>query len=818
MGRELQIQLCTTLDLRKTLKITVDHGAANLPATACSVRLVEGKYLSVGAATGFQNTTGREHRVLIDPFVAPVIEQHEVLRITDLDTLDNGSRASSYRMDTEHLRAYLGVPIIIDGSCIGLLSFYQEQPHRWTDTEVSRALSISQQVALGIHNARQYQEAYEKAERLEVLQNIVQALNSARTPDKMFQVIAVQTSRIVLNDRISIALYDPGSDAFSLSVVAITKGITNLTSGTSIAAQDTDIASVVRTHQPLLLDDISSSTKSMTTHLYYEGIRSIASVPIISESECIGCLNVGSREVAAFSPVHLEVLSTIAAHLAIAIRNTRLYNAIRESQEYTSQIIQTTPDAIIAADREHRLREFNDAAEIMFGHSRKGVLGARITDFFPIESRCEIEQLLEQVLSGQSLPPHETYLLDQEGVPIPVRLVLAPHSDANGQVRGSVGILRDLSKERSLEERLSYSERLRMLGELASGVAHNLNNSLFPITTYAQDLRERASNEEDRELLDLIIKAAWNCANTVKRIQSFTATQVDMEFYRVDMAEVVNDALEFTRSRWSSEAQAQGINIQVTLDHQSVSPVNGSEGELKEVLANLIFNAVDAMWSDGGHLHIGLSDDGESVHVIVQDTGLGMTEEVRKAAFNPFYTTKGAEGTGLGLRTAYNIISRHHGSIEIVETIPGQGTTFRVSLPIDLDASKPEQEERILSEPANILVVDDNPEVCELIAMNLENDGHKVFRALRGEEALKVFKEDRPDIVFTDLSMPDMSGWQLAREIKQIAPNVGVALITGWGAQRLDQRDIEGSGIDLVLGKPLRDYQILNAVARLRRS
>ena len=816
MLEELQLQLTKTLDLSRVLEIAVSYGADYLPADACSIRLAEGNYLSAGIAIGFDSSARRDHRVLIDGLIDPVFSQRQVLRISDLDRM--GTSASwPQKSDAKPLRAYLGVPLTAGEEVIGLMSFYREQSEDWSDEEVDQAQAIAHAAGPSVHRAQLYQEAQEKAGRLETLQDIVKALNSVRTSHQMFGVIASHVSRIVRNDRISVALYDPETDKFSLAAVAITTGVTSLTTGTLIPAQDTEMAKIVQTHQSILIDDLAASTKRMDASLYCEGIRALAAVPILSDSECIGCISVGSRQVAAYAPNHLELLSAVSDHLAIAIRNIRLYDALREAQEYTDQILQTTPDAILALNKEFQIREFNHAAEALFGTRKAAVVGTRLVDLFPVEFRPDMESLLQQTLAGTPVAPQETYLRDPSEILIPVRLVLAAHKDSAGAVHGIVGILRDLSKERSLEERLSYSERLRMLGELASGVAHNLNNSLFPITAYAQELLDAAENTEDRELLELIMRAAWDCSSTVKRIQSFAATHIDTEFCRVDVSQVVKDALDFTRSRWRSEAQAHGVQIQVTMDHQSVPPVNGSEAELKEVLANLVFNAVDAMLDTGGDLYIGLADDGRDVHITVRDTGSGMTEEVRLSAFEPFFTTKGERGTGLGLRTAYSLISRHSGTIEITDTSPGRGTTFHISLPIDLDAPEPEQEHRLATLPTTILVVDDDPEICDLIAGHLEGDGHQVYRTTSGEEALILFKQEHPQVVFTDLSMPDMSGWDLARQVKQIAPNTGIALITGWGTQRLDQRDIEESRIDLVLGKPLRDYHVLNAVARLSR-
>jgi CheY-like chemotaxis protein len=246
--------------------------------------------------------------------------------------------------------------------------------------------------------------------------------------------------------------------------------------------------------------------------------------------------------------------------------------------------------------------------------------------------------------------------------------------------------------------------------------------------------------------------------------------------------------------------------------------VLGDGSELREAMTNLILNALDAM-PEGGMLTISTALVEERVEIAVADTGLGMPAEVRDKVFDPFFTTKGPQGTGLGLSMTYGIISRHGGSIA-VESEPGQGSTFRVSLPRGSDVqpqAPPLRPETPAVRSLRCLVVDDEPPVRAVIADILESAGHTVVQLGDGGEAISRFAAERFDLVVTDLAMPRVSGWQVARAVKQTAPNVPVFLVTGFGVE-LTADERRAHGVDLVLVKPLQIQEILDAVAEVART
>jgi CheY-like chemotaxis protein/anti-sigma regulatory factor (Ser/Thr protein kinase) len=345
------------------------------------------------------------------------------------------------------------------------------------------------------------------------------------------------------------------------------------------------------------------------------------------------------------------------------------------------------------------------------------------------------------------------------------------------------------------------------LGELASGVAHDFNNTLASILGRAQLMLRKVEDEETRRGLEIIIQSANDGAGTVKRIQDFARQRRDHDFEPVAVDQLLMDVNEITRPRWKDRAQASNVHINLNLQINSHALVLGDPSELREVLVNMVFNAVDAM-PEGGKLMLSADEVEDQIQISVSDTGTGMTQETRSRVFDPFFTTKGEAGMGLGLAVCYGIIQRHSGSVDI-DSEPGRGTTFRITLPRAEApaAAKPANEESVRlrlvrkSTKPSILVVDDEAAVRELLVDILETDGYDVTVAENGEQALKEFDQKTFKAVFTDVGMPGMSGWELARAIRERNATIPLAVITGWG-ESVSSDDQEAAQVNWVVSKP----------------
>jgi signal transduction histidine kinase/CheY-like chemotaxis protein len=373
-----------------------------------------------------------------------------------------------------------------------------------------------------------------------------------------------------------------------------------------------------------------------------------------------------------------------------------------------------------------------------------------------------------------------------------------------------------LAELKQTQQRVIRQERLRALGQMASGVAHDFNNALVPILGFSELLQLSPGILADREkalsYVGMIHTAAGDAAKVVSRLRQFYRKQEPGEaFGEVDVAKLVAQTITLTRPRWKEQAQAGGATIHVEPELGAVPPVLGDESELREVLTNLIFNAVDAMPA-GGSITVRTKQEDGLAKIEVSDTGTGMTEEVRKRCLDPFFSTKGERGTGLGLSMVFGIVQRHAGTIDIRSEL-GVGTTFIVSLPLQGAQAGPENVAKNgarVPRSLSVLVVDDEQQVRDFISAALEADGHRVEMAKDGAAGLRCFRDGRFDMVVTDKAMPGMSGDQMASAMKLMKPGTPVILLTGFG-QFLDKDELPG--IDVLLSKPVGVEQLREALS-----
>jgi nitrogen-specific signal transduction histidine kinase len=386
-----------------------------------------------------------------------------------------------------------------------------------------------------------------------------------------------------------------------------------------------------------------------------------------------------------------------------------------------------------------------------------------------------------------------------------------------GRTIGVLSITRDVTEQRQERERAAQADKLRALGQLASGVAHDFNNALAAILGRAQLLRRSTRDDEFGRSLDIILTAAEDAASTVRRIRSFAHQLPGDELANVDARALLRDAVEFTRTRWVNDARARGLRYDVTVEETFALHTLGNASELREVFVNLIVNAIDAMPA-GGRLSIECVLRGDRLQLRFADTGAGMSEEVRARIFEPFFTTKGAQGTGLGLFVSYGIIERHKGRISVVSE-RGRGTTFTIELPyvepeIQTHASVEVVEAEFSNSRAlSVLIVDDEETVRGTLADMVVSLGHKVEVAESGRAAMVKMDEGHFDLVFTDLSMPEMDGWEVAREVRRRWPDVRIAVVTGYGKDAA--RNVTDMPADIVIGKPFGFAQIEEVLAQL---
>ena len=406
----------------------------------------------------------------------------------------------------------------------------------------------------------------------------------------------------------------------------------------------------------------------------------------------------------------------------------------------------------------------------------------------------------EKVVGVITLARLGTRSFEQEDLEV-VTLFAAQCSTALANARIYDELRHAYEELRETQVQLIQSEKLNALGQMAAGVAHDFNNILSAILGRTQ-LMIRTTRDPDlsRQLL-VIEQAACDGAQAVRRVQEFTRIRHDEGFTALDINAAVADVIELTRAAWETDAKARGVTIRVRRDMAARRAIRGSASELREVLTNLILNAVDAM-PRGGDLFVGSADQGGDVVVRVRDTGVGMDHQTSARVFDPFFTTKLGKGTGLGLSVAYGIVTRHRGTIT-VESEPQAGAEFILRFP-GIEAADPVAPAPPSAGPVpalQVLVVDDEEPVVTVLVETLRGLGLSVAAAIGGREGLERFEEFQPQIVFSDLGMPDVNGWELALAVKGRRPETQVVLVTGWGTQ-IEPGIARARGVDFILPKP----------------
>jgi PAS domain S-box-containing protein len=538
-----------------------------------------------------------------------------------------------------------------------------------------------------------------------------------------------------------------------------------------------------------------------------------------------------------FATADLDILATLANQAAIAIDNAQLYTDLaRESEKYRL-IAEKASDLIISLDANGSLTYVNERLKAILGYEPEEILGKKLENFLAQEGQATLNQLILDLMRQSTDFPSGVYdtqqrellAVSKEGVPVNLEfnfgLFYQPGSQ--GKIAGIQAIGRDVTARKRSEE----NERMRMIGQIASGVAHDLNNVLANVLGHAQLLKIEVEDPEIIDTIQIIEQSALDGAETVRRIQEFTVQRMQQNLDIVDLNAVVQSTIDLSRPRWRDDAQQHGMRVEVNRNLGDIPPVQGKAAELREVLVNLVNNAIDAMPAEGGNITFRTYlETPETACLEVRDTGKGMDAEVKRHIFEPFYTTKGVGGTGLGLSVAYSIIARFGGRIS-VDSSPGQGTTFYIRLPVsgpnEAEVIRPQKSGKShqLTKRFNgrILAVDDESNLRNVLHKALSIAGFEVDVADGGVEALERLQAaaDRPgqaekpyDLVLSDLGMPGMSGWEVAAELNRRWPLIPLVLVTGWG-DHIDPVKLANHRIASTIAKPFNIHDLVTLAGKL---
>jgi PAS domain S-box-containing protein len=507
---------------------------------------------------------------------------------------------------------------------------------------------------------------------------------------------------------------------------------------------------------------------------------------------------------------------------------------LARANDILSTVLLSAPLPVWASDPDGRIQFWNQSAERTLGWTSEEVLQGAPPDLLPA---CGMGDQTNK-LAGEKRSWRR-----KDGSSREFRFWTSPLRE-NGVVCGTLGMAVDVTEYdaevyealqhayddlRNTREAVMQHERLRVIGQMASGIAHDINNALAPVKLYAQVLLEdeHGLSERGRGNLQTIRNAINDVTETVARLREFyRARQSPLTFVPLNLNGLIHQVLDLTRARWKDMPQQAGITIKVLTDLATNLPAAlGIESEIREAVINLIFNAVDAMPTGGTMtLRTGVTQSEQperaagQPYIEVIDSGVGMDENTLRRCMEPFFTTKGERGTGLGLAMVYGIIKRNNSEIEI-ESTPGRGTTMRLvfeNSPAAHTQVNPVVKANVASS-LRILVIDDDPLVAEVFRDILEREGHQVTLAEGGEKGVSAFREAQRRgepfaIVLTDLGMPHMDGRRVAQAIKADSPSTPVVLLTGWGRRLLAEGEIP-PGVDQVLSKPPDLSDLRDAIA-----
>jgi PAS domain S-box-containing protein len=520
-----------------------------------------------------------------------------------------------------------------------------------------------------------------------------------------------------------------------------------------------------------------------------------------------------------------ERLRSEEERLQLLERERTAVAQLRRAAAEKSLILENMIDAVYVTDREGRYTLVNPAAGRLLGIDPADLVGIGL-DQQPWQTFNEHgdpiqydERPIVRALRGERASMVQK-LRTVDGREMIVRAASAPVRNEAGEIIGAVHVVHDVTEDFTRSRQAAQGAKLRSLGQLAGGVAHDLNQYLGLVVGYG-DLATEALCAPDVDVesaldsLSTMVRAAVDGAEAVRRLLLFARPSAEGPATRVELDAILREVAKLTAPRWRDAAQQQGRPMMVDLEIEGEVAIDGWASDLREVFTNLVLNAIDAL-PRGGAIRLKVHAEHGGVVAEVADDGIGMSAETREKLFEPFFSTKGEGGSGLGLAIVFGIVERHGGTI-VVDSEPGHGTTFRLTFPAAAQAQTPgsvaTDEDAVNT--LRILVVDDEPALVTMLARILGSDGHQVTVATSGEEALAILANATADVIISDLGMgAGMNGWDLAAAVRTMPGPPHFILTTGWGAE-IDPDEAASRGVRAVVAKPYRLPDLRKVLASL---
>jgi PAS domain S-box-containing protein len=589
----------------------------------------------------------------------------------------------------------------------------------------------------------------------------------------------------------------------------------------------------IKTGKPFIMLDIAHDPRFETCReeALRRGYASSIALPLSAGERIFGAINIYSETIDAFDDEELCLLEELAGDVAFAIQSIEhekeyeiAERKVLESTGYTRSLIEASLDPMFTISSDGKVADVNQAMEKATGLPRKELIGTDFSDHFTEPFRASL--FYRKVLAAGSARDYSLEIKHSDGRIMPVMCNASVYKDSQGHVAGVFAAARDLTEIRNMEHQLRQSQKMEAIGILAGGIAHDFNNILSPIMGYTEmALSDLSAESEIHKDLNQVLVAAERARDLVAHILTFSR-QAEGERKPVELASVVREVLKLLQAALPTTIK---IKQNITSD---TYVINANTTQIHQILMNLCTNAEHAM-RKGGVLGVSLANvdldkeffaeldsltPGSYVRLSVSDTGCGMDSKTLERIFDPFFTTKDPdEGTGMGLSVVHGIVKDHEGCIN-VQSDPDAGTTFNIYLPVIEFTVEvlPEKQEPILGGTESILFVDDEEVLVSMAGETLKRLGYRITTRTSSVEALKLFrtKPNEFDLVITDLTMPEMTGDDLALKILSIKPDIPIILCTGFSHDVTPEK-ARALGVRELVMKPVVGTQLGQTVRRV---
>jgi len=766
---QIGLKITSILDIEKVLEEVISLLYSELNLYGVTIGLIQkDRFIlkSVYADTKGKNSIHNQSISLKEKsIVGWVAENNKPLLVRDV----NSDPRYYYTIGLKETKSELAIPIELQGKVLGVLDVQSNEIDAFEEEDIQLLQSIANQAAIALENARLYANSEQKIRELSVLNEVGRVVNSTLDLNQLLKHIHQQLKLVMNAPSYYVALYDEKNDRLNFEIL-IDEG--KQFSKTSTPIGEGKVSYVIKTKKPLLVCDEESELNTLPIKIETVGNKKISpswmGVPMMSGEKVLGVLAVASYEKNAFSEEDLQFLINITNQASIAIVNAQLFNQVLRGKQEWEQTFDSITDLICLINSEYRIIRVNRTLAQKFGMHPEVIVGKKCHQIFHPGSETPCLECAHR----QAMLSKKPFTLEKKSTTSDEVFLCSafPRFSSSGEFIGSVYLLRDITEQKRLREQLVQSEKMAAVGQLISGVAHELNNPLAGVMGYSQLLlMQNDLDGKTQNYLNKICKESDRAKNIVNNLLTFARKHKPEKKY-LD----INATLEQTIELRAYDLKVSNIQVQKNFDLQ-LPKTMADFNQLQQVFLNIINNAQQAILDSKGKGEIRITTEkfGEMFRITFEDTGPGISKKNLNKIFEPFFTTKEVgRGTGLGLSISYGIIQQHGGKI-YARSILGQGATFIIELPIlkeegACDTEKKEKPKPLSRkrEKKNILVIDDEQSILDILMNTLQQEGHQVDVASNGRTVLSRVKASAYDLVITDIKMPDFDGKRFFEEVK----------------------------------------------------